>query len=671
MTYTVGSHGVSKVGIIGSGQIGPDIALHMAKVLQPAGVPVLVVDISEEALAKGRKKLDRKVDKGIETGAFKPERGAAIKAAVTFTTDYDALREADLVIEAATEDLGLKRRIFAQVESLAAGDALLASNSSHLEPERIFAEVEDPSRTCITHYFFPAERNLLVEIVPGERSAPERMAWLREFYEAIGKVPIEVKSRYGYAVDPIFEGIFQAACLCVEEGLGSTKEVDAVARKALGLGIGPFTAMNLTGGNPLTAHGLDVMHERVHPWFRTPRILREALASGTPWDALGRGEQVDVDPERAQAITDRMQGAYFGLVGEVLDSGITNIADFEMGIRIGLVMRPPFGFMNQVGPRRALELVKGYQEIHPEFPVADCLVKQAECGEPFAIPVVLRQDAEGIAVLTIRRPQVMNALNREVYDQLARHVAAIKADPTVRGAVITGFGRKAFVSGADIGMLSAIRTPDDGVATSRHSHAVLNEIEGCEKPVVCAYNGLAFGGGNELALACHARIARAGLKVLAGQPEPHLGIIPGAGATQRLPRIIGFENAWPMLRAGRPISGAQALAMGLISEEVSGDLARRAAALARKMAAEGFERIARDPMDPPADLPEIDLGPLSRAVDAILCKAVLKGARMGLDRGLEFESKCFGEVCGLEDMRIGLKNFLENGPRTKAVFVNR
>ena len=121
--------------------------------------------------------------------------------------------------------------------------AVLASNSSHLEPEAIFAELGDRSRTLVIHYFFPAERNPVVEIVPGADTSSDLTASLMKFYEAIGKVPIEVKSRYGYAIDPIFEGLFQAAALLVEDGAGTTKEVDAVAARALGLTVGPFTAM--------------------------------------------------------------------------------------------------------------------------------------------------------------------------------------------------------------------------------------------------------------------------------------------------------------------------------------------------------------------------------------------------------------------------------------------
>jgi len=670
MAYTVGNRSISKIGVIGSGQIGPDIALHMTKIMQPFGVPVVVVDVAEAALDAGRAKLEKKIDKGVESGAFKADRARAMKDNTTFTSDYEELRGADLVVEAATEDLRIKRLIFGQLEGIVSEQCILASNSSHMEPEVIFEEAQHKARTCVIHYFFPAERNPMVEIVPGAESDGETIDWLMELYEDIGKVPIKVGSRYGYAMDPIFEGLFHAAALCVEEGLGSVKQVDDVARRVLKQGIGPFTAMNLTGGNPITHVGLTHYVEKLYPWFKPSKLMEEAMEKNEKWDTAKRGEKVETPADAAAKITERMLGAYFGIVGEILDSGISNVADIEMGVQTALVTKPPFEYMNEIGVKDALRLVEAYAADHEGFPVPACIQAQAGKG-PWEVPFVLRNDTDGIAVLTIRRPAVLNALNKDVFEQLGANVKAAETDSSIEGIVITGFGRKAFVSGADIGMLAAVKTPEDGAATSAHSHSYLNLIENCTKPVVCAYNGLAFGGGNELALACHRRIARTGLRVLAGQPEPNLGIIPGAGGTQRLPRVIGFEKAWSILRTGGVLSGKDALESGLISDEIDGDLRMAAIQTAKGMAQGGFERINRDAIEAPAELPEIDLGHLSTAVDAIMQKAILEGLAMGLEEGLKFESQCFGEVCGLEDMRIGMENFMTKGPRSKATFLNK
>ncbi|HEY7821170.1 MAG TPA: 3-hydroxyacyl-CoA dehydrogenase NAD-binding domain-containing protein, partial [Vicinamibacteria bacterium] len=127
MPFVLGSRTLTRVGIVGSGQIGPDIALHMTKVFAPEGVPVVVVDIAPKALDAGRAKLAKKIDKGVEDGAFSHEQAAAMKANVIFTEDYGSLQDADFVIEAATENLEVKRRIFSQLENLASRDAILAS----------------------------------------------------------------------------------------------------------------------------------------------------------------------------------------------------------------------------------------------------------------------------------------------------------------------------------------------------------------------------------------------------------------------------------------------------------------------------------------------------------------------------------------------------------------
>jgi enoyl-CoA hydratase / 3-hydroxyacyl-CoA dehydrogenase len=664
---------VRRVGVVGSGQIGPDIALHFAKALDSRDVPVVVVDVDPAALDRGRAKLAQKVEKARDTGAFPPAMAESILRRVTFTADYEQLRDADLVVEAATENLAVKRAIFERLESLCGPRAVLASNSSHIEPALIFSGLDSPERALVLHYFFPAERNPLVEIVPGPATSESLVEELLAFYEAAGKIPVRVGGRYGYAVNPVFEGLFLAAALAVEEGLGTTKEVDAASRRALGLGVGPFTAMNLTGGNPITAHALDEMTTRVSPWFRTPSLMRETMATGRPWDVPRRDEPVELEPARERQIADAMLGAYFGLCGEILDSGIITLPDLELAVEVGLVARPPFGFMNEIGVDRALALVSQYAATHPGFVVPECIGAQVLRGEPFRIDHVMRRDVGDVAVLTIRRPQVLNALNEDVYAQLHRRFTELQDDPRIAGVVLTGFGNRAFVSGADVNFLAAITTPEQGIAASERSKRVGDLIERLGKPVICALNGYALGGGSELAMCCTARIARKGLAVAIGQPEVNLGILPGAGATQRLPRLVGVERAARMLRTARPLSGAEAVECGLLREEVDGDVVKAAVELARA-AARGEVQLGHLDPGPLAEIPELEeleLGHLSRAVDRLVCAAITEGCSRSLDDGLRLESELFGSCCATEDMRIGLQTFRDQGPKARAVFVHR
>lgn len=670
MAYEMFGRSLRKIGVVGSGNIGPDIALYFSKVLHAHGVPVTVVDIAENALKSGESRVIGKLARGVKTKAFRQEEVEAMLANISWTTDYSQLSGADLVVEAATEDKGIKQKIFSQLEKICDENATFASNSSHMEPEVIFEQVKNKKRCLVIHYFFPAERSIIVEIVPGKDTFAEITDFLMKFYEQIGKAPIKVKSRFGYAIDPIFEGIFLASLLLVEKGIGTVKQMDAMVQKALGLGVGPFTAMNLTGGNPIVKHGAAGLHEKVMPWFHSPHLLESQISSGKPWETSFRPHEVAYSENVFQTVSDRVKGAYFGLVCEIVDSGISTIGDLEMAVESALVVQPPFQMMNKIGVGKALELVENYAREWPGFKVPGILVKQAESGAPWKIPVVFREDEGNVAVLTIRRPNTLNALNAEVMSQLQGHFEEIKGDERIKGVVLTGFGIKAFVSGADIGMLARVRTPKQGEELSLNGQKVLNYIENLGKPVVCALNGLALGGGNELAMACSARIAKKGLKMLAGQPEPKLGIIPGYGGSQRLPRIIGLPNAWPVLRTGNPISSAKALEWGLISEEVEGDIRKAGLDFAEKVISGEIklQPLKKDPLEIPESLPEVDIGGLSRKTDEILRSSILEGATMSLDEGLKHEARMFGECVRTKDMRIGMENFMNFGPKKNAKF---
>ena len=674
MAFLFRGRSINKIGVIGSGQIGPDIALHFLKVLHSFDVKVVVVDIATDALEKGKAKLFKKVDKGGQTGAFKPDEVEGMKSHIIFTSDYNELKGADIVVEAATEDLPLKKRIFKQIEELVPPEAILTSNSSHLEPERIFDELKLKARSLCTHYFFPAERNPAIEIIPGKDTDALITEFTMRFYEKIGKIPIKVGSRYGYAVDPVFEGLLLACIQCVDGGLGDTKQVDYVASKALGLTVGPFTAHNLTGGNPISAHGLSDMHERLNGWFRVPDRLKQMLESKSDWIVPGRGEKIELAPEKEKEISEELMGAYFAIVCDMLDSEIITTSDFDLLISVALDMKPPFSFMNSVGVKKALDLVEKFAQKYPPMPVAKKLKEQAASGHAWEILDVLFEKKGDVGVITLRRPKALNALNSKVFKELNVYCDMIRNDPAIKSAVITGFGNKAFVAGADIKEMAGLTEPAEGEHFARIGQIASAELEKLGKPVVAALNGFALGGGCELAMCCTARVAPKGMKFFAGQPEVNLGLIPGMGGTQRLPRLVGFERAAEMIRTARPISSSQALAYGLINEEVEGDVLERAIALARDIVA-GKATPKKMEMGPlsnvPDKLPDVEIGHLSRAIDKLAVQAILEGARMTLEDGLKNEAKLFGQCWTTEDNRIGLKNFIEKGAKSKADFVHR
>jgi enoyl-CoA hydratase len=249
---------------------------------------------------------------------------------------------------------------------------------------------------------------------------------------------------------------------------------------------------------------------------------------------------------------------------------------------------------------------------------------------------------DGIAFITINRPDKLNALNDAVIADLDRAVARVESDDTIRGVLLTGAGPKAFVAGADIGEL-ATQDSLSGKARAMRGQAVFRRLERCGKPVVAAVNGFALGGGCELAMACHLRVASETARF--GQPEVKLGIGPGYGGTVRLPRLVGKGRALDILLTARQVGAEEALQMGLANRVVPADQLMPEA-----------ERLLRS---------ILENGPLA----VRLClEAVDSGFEMGLEEALLLEANHFGLLASTSDMREGMGAFLE---KRKAAFQGR
>jgi enoyl-CoA hydratase len=237
-----------------------------------------------------------------------------------------------------------------------------------------------------------------------------------------------------------------------------------------------------------------------------------------------------------------------------------------------------------------------------------------------------------VATVTLNRPNVLHALNTQMFDDLERLFVALASDDAVRVILLTGAGERAFAAGADIAELEALGAVA-GELKARRGQAVFRLIESCGKPVIALINGFALGGGCELALACMLRIASESAKL--GQPEVKLGLIPGYGGTQRLPRLIGQAAALRLLMTGELIGAAEALRIGLVDEVVPAD----------RLLAHG-ERLAR-----------MILNAAPLAVIACI-EAVRRGSHVELDDGLDIEAEIFGRLCGTEDKTEGTAAFL-------------
>lgn len=246
---------------------------------------------------------------------------------------------------------------------------------------------------------------------------------------------------------------------------------------------------------------------------------------------------------------------------------------------------------------------------------------------------ILYEVKDGIARLTVNRPEKLNALDQETVKEIDAVMDAFTRDDDARALILTGAGPKAFVAGADIGELSR-RTPQDGKEYSSYGQQVLGKLEASGKPTLAAINGFALGGGLEIALACHIRIAAKGASV--GLPEVTLGIIPGFGGTQRLSRLIGRGRALELILSGDRIDADEAWRIGIVNKVVPADeLMSRAEEIARTM-------ISRGPV----------------AVRFAI-EAVDRGLEMPLAEGLFLEATLFGLLTTTEDMKEGTRAFLE------------
>ena len=246
---------------------------------------------------------------------------------------------------------------------------------------------------------------------------------------------------------------------------------------------------------------------------------------------------------------------------------------------------------------------------------------------------LLLEDHGAVRRITINRPDKLNALNRETIEELKAAFGQVRSDPAIRVAILGGTGEKAFVAGADIAELASL-TAAQALEFSRHGQELMTQVERLGKPVVARLHGFALGGGMELAMACHLRIA--GEKARFGQPEVNLGLIPGFGGTQRLLRLAGRAATLELCLLGAQIDAGRALALGIVHRVV-----------------------APENLDAEVDAVAAQLASSAPHALAGILDAVLTGGEAALDGGLDYETRAFALCFATTDMREGTRAFLE------------
>jgi len=638
--------------VVGAGTIGPDIGYYLKSALPD--LKLYLLDISQDALDRAMQRFTEYTEKAVARRKMSVSEAEQVRANVFATTDYEVARDADWAIEAATEDLALKRKIFAQLEALMRPDAWITSNTSSLPAAWIFSELKHKDRATVTHFFAPAWRNPVVEVIDTPALDRAVLEDLRALFCTTGKVPLVTADAPCFMLDRVFDNWCNEAAHLLDRA--SPAEIDSTAAEFVHAG--PFFVLNLAHGNPIIIETNTLQADEEGEHYRPAPIFRTA---GT-WSTVSPGKTVPVAPQTAAAIRDRLLGILMSQSGDILDRNIGEPADLELGCRLALGFKSgPLELMGRLGPAETSRIGERLVAERPGLP----LPKRALADYQNFHRSVLVDDVRDVKIVTIRRPEALNALHDELTDEILGVIRQCETDPAVRGFIITGYGPRAFSAGADIGRFPKMLGDAQAAAQyARDCSRLLLHIDGMTKPVVAALNGMALGGGLELALRCHGIVAlrHASLQL----PEILLGIVPGLGAMvvpyRRWPDAAATFHA--MMRRAERVSAKKAHELGIV-DRLSDDYAtmiesalERVHALTGRLQAPPDGAIAIEPPTP-ADALAFNDQKLSVEVTRILERAIVDAAAAKtFNAALEIGYRAFGASACTAAAREGIDAFL-------------
>lgn len=641
------------IAIIGSGTIGPDIGYYLKNAVDD--LVLYLVDVSQDALDSARRRFEDYTGKAVARGRMSREKAASVLANLHTTLAYEDIAGVDWVLEAATEDIALKHRIFAQVESLVRPDAIITSNTSSLPASTIYARLEHKNRATVTHFFAPAWRNPIVEVIDWEEADPNLAKDLSWFFCSTGKTPLLTADAPCFMLDRIFDNWCNEAALMLDKATAA--QIDTVAAEFAR--VGPFYVLNMSNGNPIIVETNTLQAEAEGEHYRPAGIFN----SVDRWKTVGLDQHVEVGVEAATAVRDRLIGILASQSCDILDRKIGRAADLELGCRLALgFKRGPLDLLREIGDEETARIVARMRAERRGMPLPTGPLSDYQ----HFLRHLLVDDVDGVKVVTIRRPEAMNALHDELNDEILSVLRRYEADPATRGFVIVGYGPRAFCAGADIGRFPRmLGNADEAAQYARDCSRLLMHLDRMDKPVVAALNGLVLGGGLELALRCHAIVALASTSMQL--PEVTLGIVPGIGAM-----VVPFRR-WPaaaetfaeMLRQARKIDAATAHRIGVVDALAQdyADLIAKAVArveeLAGKQRGDYDTPVALAPL-PPVEPIAASGQLLSRETIAIMDRAIAEAAAASsFEAALEVGYRAFGASACTAAAREGIDSFLE------------
>jgi enoyl-CoA hydratase/3-hydroxyacyl-CoA dehydrogenase len=641
-----------EVAVIGAGTIGPDIGYYLKSALP--GIKLILVDIVEEQLKKAEKRYAGYAQKSVERGRMKEEQAKAILGNIVYTLDYAQIKNCDLIIEAVPENIPLKQDVFAQIEGIVSEDTIITSNTSSILASQLFTKMKKPERATNIHFFTPAWRSLPVEVITWEKVNQETVDYLFWMLAATGKAPFITADALCFVLNRIFNNWVNEAAYLLD--VASASQIDHVLEEFVPAG--PFYVQNIAKGNLITFEGNTLL--MVEGSHYQPALI---LLSVAEWQTIRPGTPLEVPKKIRDIVRDRLMGAVFSQSFDIINREIGTPEDLNFGCQVGLAFyKGPLDIMKEQGEAEVKRIMKKFQAERPGFPGAK---KPFSEYQDFRRHILV-DEMDGVKIITIRRPQVMNAINDEVNDEILGVLQENADNPSVKGFVITGYGQAAFSSGADIGKFpEVLGNKKASIQYSRDCAKVQRFMDSMRKPIVAAVDGLAWGGGLEIAIRCHSIIATK--KSTFRFPEITLGILPGIGGC-----IVPYRK-WPqganlfheMILSAKTLGAEQAASIGMVNKLVDNyyDMIQEAV-----KEVDNLQGKVKPIPDGKVDIPEVKVPelpmagrlPLSKEAVAIAAKTIMKGAAAKtLAQALEIGYEGSGEIALTEAAKEGISAFLE------------
>jgi enoyl-CoA hydratase/3-hydroxyacyl-CoA dehydrogenase len=655
---------VFKAAVVGAGTMGGQIAQTIAA----SGIPVVLKDVKQEfvdaGLTEARNVTQGQVGKLVQKGKLTEEQGNAqvdeIVGRITGTTSYEGFGDVDFVIEAVPEIIELKQKVFAELDAVTPGHAILSSNTSSLSISEIGGDTLRPDKVVGFHYFYPASIMPLIEIVEGDDTSRETVEAALNFAQTIKKQPITCAEVPGFVVNRILNSAVCEIWRAQDEQSLSIKQIEEGVGAANVAPLGPFMLVDLLGLDTVL-HVAEHLRDSYGDRFFVPKAMQDLVAEGKLGAKTGgegfytAGEPNvpgDGEPDSAElAELWTIKGLREALL--VLEEGVSSVREIDLGLMAGAGLDPrrgllpPFWKADAEGLDVALEKMERFEEKYG--------------SERFGVPVTLRrlvaqgrlgmksgqgfyawpQPDDGDQLETVKletRGDVgiawlanapMNAISPQVVEDLAALWQKVADDGQIKALVIASSIPVVFSAGADIKAFTQM-DESSGAELIEKAHAMFKDLGASRVSTIAAVNSIAFGGGCELAMACDVRIAAE--SAIFGQPEIKLGIIPGFGGTQRLQRLVGQNKALEMNLIGDAITAGDGFEYGLVNRVVPDhELFDTALLWARKLAQQApvaVELIKRASTDP------------------------------DLDEGIEAEKQGFAAAFATEDAKEGIGAFL-------------